>query len=88
MIPDKIKLQIDFVSKIAGDCDDWVTIKKQVMRGVHSSLRKNFSTRHPLTKEQSINNFENEVINYYKDLTGINLVLRSLEERRELEYVF
>ena len=88
MIPDRIIEQIDFVASYAEGCDDWVTIKKQIMRGIPSQLRKNFSTRDPLTKEQSLNQFEHQVINYYRDLTGTSLVLRTLAERRDLDYVF
>ncbi len=80
----KIYEQVDFVASYAADCDDWVTIKKQVMIGLPPVLRKNFSTRDPKTKEQSLNNFEKEIISYYKDKTGTSLVLRTLEERREL----
>jgi len=91
-IPDDDRKQIfesvDFVSSYVGDCNDWVTIKKQIMRGIPSRLRKNFSTRDPITKEQNINQFEKDVINYYKELTGMNLILRTLDERRELDYVF
>ena len=88
MIPDRIIEQIDFVASYAGSCDDWVTIKKQIMRGIPSQLRKNFSTRDPITKEQRLNQFEQRVINYYRDLTGTSLVLRTLAERRDLDYVF
>ena len=88
MIPDRIIEQIDFVASYAVDCDDWVTIKKQIMRGIPSQLRKNFSTRDPITKEQRLNQFEQRVINYYRDLTGTSLVLRTLAERRDLDYVF
>ena len=80
----KIYEQVDFVASYATDCDDWVTIKKQVMLGLAPSLRKNFSTRDPKTKEQALNNFEKELINYYRDKTGIDLVLRTLDERRGL----
>ena len=88
MIPDRIIEQIDFVASYAVDCDDWVTIKKQIMRGIPSQLRKNFSTRDPITKEQRLNQFEQRVITYYRDLTGTSLVLRTLAERRDLDYVF
>ena len=88
MIHERIVEQIDFVATYTAGCDDWVTIKKQIMRGIPSHLRKNFSTRDPITKEQSLNQFEQQVINYYKDLTGTSLVLRTLAERRELDYVF
>ena len=88
MIPDRIIEQIDFVASYVEDCDDWVTVKKQIMRGIPSHLRKNFSTRDPITKEQWLNQFEEKVINYYKQTTGVDLILRTLQERRELEYVF
>ena len=88
MIPDRIIEQIEFVASYTEGCDDWVTIKKQIMRGIPSHLRKNFSTRDPITKEQRLNQFESQVINYYRDLTGTSLVLRTLSERRELDYVF
>jgi len=88
MIPERIVEQIDFVASYVADCDDWVTIKKQIMRGIPSQLRKNFSTRDPITKEQRLNQFEEQVIIYYKKATGTSLVLRTLSERRELDYVF
>jgi len=74
----------NFVSSYSGDCDDWVTIKKQIMLNLAPRLRRNFSTRDSKTKEQCLNDFEKELINYYRDATGIELVLRSLDERREL----
>ena len=80
----KIFEQVDFVGSYAGECDDWVTIKKQLLLNLPPKLRKNFPTRDPKTKEQSLNKFEKEIINYYKEVTGILLVLRSLNERREM----
>jgi len=84
IIPDRILEQLEFVSSYAEGCDDWVTVKKEVMRGIPSPMRKKFSTRDPSTKEQWLNNFEKELINYYYRSTGIRLVLRTLEERREM----
>ena len=84
-IPDKIKEKIDFVASYVGDCDDWVTVKKQVLLSLPPKLRTYFSTRHPKTKEQSLNKFEKDVINYYHSLTGTTLVLRTLSERRDLD---
>ena len=81
---EKILEQIRFISSYVGDCDDWVTVKKQVLLNLAPRLRKNFSTRNPKTKEQWLNNFEKELINYYRDVTGVNLVLRSLDERRKI----
>ena len=83
-IPKEIADQLKIVASYAVDCDDWVTIKKEVMRAISPTLRKNFSTRHPKTKEQQLNEFEERLIERYESLTGIQLVLRSLDERREL----
>ena len=83
-IPDKIVEQINFVASYVDDCDDWVTVKKEVMRGIPSTLRKNFSTRDPKTKEQWLNDFEKQVIAHWEKKTGIQLKLRTLSERREL----
>lgn len=84
MIPDRIREQVEFVSSYMDTMDDWVSVKKQIMFGIPSELRRNFSTRDPKTKEQWLNNFERELINYYHDLTGVKLVLRTLTERREM----
>jgi|TARA_R110001583_G_scaffold98169_1_gene243128 hypothetical protein len=87
MIPQRIKDQINDVILYVDDCDDWVTIKKEIMKGIPAALRKNFSTRDSKTKEQWLNDFDKLVINYYKELTGIDLVLRSIEERRKFRDV-
>ena len=76
--------KVGFVSEYVGSCDDWVTVKKQTMLNLPPRLRKNFSTRDPKTKEQWLNDFEKELIIYYRDLTGIELLLRTLAERREI----
>lgn len=81
---ERILAETRFVSTFTKDCDDWVTVKKEIMKGLPSTLRKNFSTRDPKTKEQWLNNFEKELINYYHNLTRVRLVLRSLSERREM----
>ena len=72
------------VSLFAGDCDDWVTIKKEVIKLLPSCERSRFSRRHPITKEQQTNKFELGLISYYKEITGVDLVIRTLEERRKI----
>jgi|TARA_R110001583_G_C5563381_1_gene401394 hypothetical protein len=87
MIPDRILEQINFVVLYVADCDDWVEIKKQILLGIPSKLRCKFSTRDPKTKEQHLNDFEKEIIQFWKEKTGITLKLRTLAERRDL-FVF
>ena len=84
IIPKRICEQIEFVSSYASDCDDWVEIKKQILLGIPSGLRSNFSTRDPRTKEQRLNEFEKVIIHYWQQKTGTELKLRTLAERREL----
>ena len=84
IIPDRILEQVEIVASYAGGCDDWVTIKKEIMKGCPSSLRRFFSRRDPITKEQVPNSFDRAVIKEYKSITGIDLVVRTLEQRREL----
>jgi hypothetical protein len=43
-----------------------------------------FSTRDSITKEQSLNDFERDLVKRYKQKTGINLIVRTREERREI----
>lgn len=80
---ERILEEVRFVSTYIDECDDWVTVKKEVMKGLPPRLRKNFSTRDPKTKEQNLNKFEKNIINYYKETTGVILILRSLAERRD-----
>jgi len=84
-IPEKIVDQLIEVSQYAGDCDDWMIIKKEVMKSIPSSLRMLFSRRDPITKEQVPNDFDNLVIEYYFNITGTRLKIRTLEERRKLK---
>ena len=66
-------------------CDDWVEIKKLVMKQVAPSHRKVFSRRDQKTKNHPpLNDFENEMKELYKSISGVELKLRELDERREL----
>ena len=83
-IPDKIAAQVIEISQYAGDCEDWVKIKKEILKSIPSSLRSLFSRRDPITKEQRPNNFDKLVIEYYKEITGIELKIIPLDKRKEL----
>ena len=53
------------------------------MKSIPSQMRKLFSRRDPITKEQLPNEFDLEVIQYYYEVTGIRLQIRTLDERRK-----
>ena len=55
--------------------DDWLVIKKYILRYSRPETRKNFSTRNSKTKKHTLNNFEINLINYCKSCYNINLIL-------------
>ena len=55
--------------------NSWLKVKKYIVRYSRSELRKNFSTRHPKTKNHTINDFEKKLIDIYKQKYNIKLVL-------------
>lgn len=80
----KIKEAVEFViSYIETSCDDWVTIKKEIMKSLPWQLRTNFSTRDRKTYEQRMNDFEKMIAEYWKQRTGVELKLIQLWERKD-----
>tara|TARA_R110000787_G_scaffold123404_1_gene234404 strand:- start:326 stop:559 length:234 start_codon:yes stop_codon:yes gene_type:complete len=75
-IPDRIMEEMkDLIPGLEGT-DDWMILKKLLLRSIPSNLRTLFSTRHPKTKKQSLNDFELRLIDEYKSMTGVLLVLK------------
>ena len=66
---------IDLAMRVLGKQNDWMDFKKIMLRTLPSKMRKNFSTRDPVTKKQSLNQFEENMINIYFLKTGIKLTL-------------
>ena len=50
--------------------DDWLSMKKYLLRSLPTDIRSHFSTRDPKTKKQNINEFEVEIIKRYEKMTG------------------
>ena len=69
------KEYIDFASRVLKENNDWMNFKKIMLKTVPSNMRKKFSTRHPITKEQSLNDFEKKIIDIYYHKTGVKLKL-------------
>ena len=72
---------IDLAARALGSQDSWMDFKKIMLRTLPPKMRKKFSTRDPLTKEQSLNQFEENMIESYYLKTGIKLVLGKKHER-------
>lgn len=64
-----------FVHGYAGGCDDWLTIKKEIIKELPWELMKLFSKRDPITKKQRINDFERDLADRWSKLTGRSVVM-------------
>ena len=66
---------IDLAARVLGEQDDWMDFKKIMLRTLPPKMRKKFSTRDPVTKKQSLNSFEEGMIDIYFEKTGVRLTL-------------
>ncbi len=79
----RLKETVDFVMTYADRTNDWVLLKKEIMKSLPWQLRTNFSTRNRQTYEQRMNDFECMLAEYWKSHTGTELQLIQLWERKE-----
>lgn len=71
-INEDIKTLMKEFSEIYKD-DDFLQLKKFLLKNINPDLRKNFSTRDYYSKKHSLNEFENEIINNYEKICGVKL---------------
>jgi len=75
-VSNSIKTKIAFVAKYIGTAtNDWLVIKRHLINAFNSDDRNLFSCRHPCTKKQIINDFDQWVMNYWKETTGVEVFL-------------
>ncbi len=66
--------QIRYVAAYIGTtCDDWFRVKKEIFWALNPKFRGQLSRRHKTSKKFFVNNFELELIKYWKTLTGVTL---------------
>lgn len=76
MLSPYLKEQIAFVADYVGnESTDWVRIKTELLRLIKNNERDLFSRRHMTSQKQMPNSFDQEVIDYWKTLTGNNLYI-------------
>jgi len=63
----------------ANHVDDWIVIKKELLRTLHPTDRKLFSTRDPITKRQRTNDFERNLAKIWEDMTHRPVVFKDDE---------
>lgn len=75
-LSDSLNEALKFVYGYAGHVDDWLTIKKELLKALHPNDRVMFSTRDPITKKQRTNDFERLVAERWSIMTGRPVIFR------------
>lgn len=76
MIIEPIKEKIDLISKYIGtSTNEWVRVKVELVNLLPVKHRKLFSRRHKTSKKLFINPLEQEIIEYWKTITGVDLYI-------------
>lgn len=75
-ISNLVEEALSFVFSYASSTDDWLKIKKELLKTLPPSERVSFSKRDPVTKKQVINEFDVLVAFRWKQLTGKDVILR------------
>jgi hypothetical protein len=79
-IPDKILCELRLLVENDLHCNDWMTLKKYLLKTVSPNLRSLFSRRDSKTKIQRTNEFEASLIDTYERMSGIVLERRNEKE--------
>lgn len=80
-ISERVHEAIREVYAYAGHVDEWLVIKKELLKSLPAEERKSFSTRDPLTKQQKANSFEHEVADIWQELTGRPVIFKDYEKK-------
>jgi hypothetical protein len=79
---DEIKLDetLREIATYACHATDWQTVKKELLKSLPPADRKFFSTRDPYTKKQVLNEFESTVVDKWRKLTGVQLIIKDYDK--------
>jgi len=79
-VSDRIIEALDEVFSYAKNIDDWIVIKKELLKCLPSEERKSFSTRDPITKKQQTNQFEFHVASLWEERSGRPVIFKDHEK--------
>ena len=82
MLHPKIEEAISFVASYASNISSWTIIKRELLNNLPIEYRRLFSKRDPKTKKQNFNDFEGQVVERWKELTGSVVIFRGSDEKR------
>lgn len=72
----KVIQALDYVFSYASDVDDFLVIKKEMLKVLPPDERSAFSNRHPLTKRQQTNDFERQLAARWSEMSGRPVLFR------------
>jgi len=73
---DQLLDAIVFVFSYASNVDDWITIKKELLKALPPDARTSFSIRDPKTKRQVPNELEKLIAARWEEMTGRQVLFR------------
>lgn len=76
VINDNIMSALKAVFEYASVIDDWIEIKKELLKLLKPIDRQFFSTRHPITKLQQTNEFEKLIAVKWSEMSGRTVLFR------------
>lgn len=81
MEEDRLVEGLTFVARYARHVSDWATLKKELLKFFTPQERKQFSTRDPITKQQSMNQFEELIAKKWLELTGTSVIITNRDAK-------
>lgn len=89
MLSEQIKQKIDEVVTYVGNTTtDWLRVKREILNILPAKDRSLFSKRHFSTKKQVPNDFDREVMDYWKERTGITLFFDPSHLHDETSWIY
>ena len=82
IVQDHIIEKLKFISTYACDVEDWVTIKKELLKQLPVYERTFFSKRDGKTKKINLNEFEKKLIVQWRQLTGKDLTVNGIKHEK------
>lgn len=75
-IPPRILEKVQYVAEYVGTAtSDWLRVKKELLGVLAPKDRSFLSRRHKTSKKHFLNDFENELIKVWKQITGVDLTI-------------
>jgi len=74
-VTDTVRDAMAMVATYAADTDDWLMVKRELLVLLPVCERELFSRRHPVTKRQTTNDYEDILIDVWFELTGMRLMI-------------